>query len=68
LEQSASDFRIEIQMPVALHRVNKEGQDCLEPFAADPVRCFPEHDKSFLHGFVIDTFPDWAFHWGGSPI
>ena len=44
-------------MPVTLKGRHQNGQQRLEPLAADPVRGFPQHDDGFAHRFVVQREP-----------
>src|SRR6266849_3220798 len=54
-QQLRAYFGIELEMPVALERVDKDRNERLEPLAADAVRCFPQHDERLADCLAVDS-------------
>src|SRR6478735_1204520 len=53
--RTRADFGSELEMPMALHRLNENGRQWLEALAADPVRCLPDHDQRLADRLVIEA-------------
>src|SRR6478735_650441 len=53
--RTRADFGSELEMPMALHRLNENGRQWLEALAADPVRCLPDHDQRLADRLFIEA-------------
>jgi hypothetical protein len=53
-QHAGAHSRDQLQVPVALESRHENGQERLQPLAADTVRSFPENDERLAHHF-IDT-------------
>ena len=52
-QQSLTHPRVQIQVAMALHGLHQMGQRRLQPFAADLVSGFPNHDQRLAHRIVV---------------
>jgi hypothetical protein len=44
-EDMLTDVRVQVEMPVAFHRVDKAGEHRLQPLPTNPIRRLPGHDQ-----------------------
>ena len=54
-EQSGSYHRVELEMTVALHRINQNRDKRLKPLAADAIARLPQHRQGLTYRLIVKS-------------
>src|SRR5664279_3145323 len=55
--QASLHLCIQLQVPMPLHGGNQHGNNLLEPLAANPICCLPDHDQRLPHRLIVNAAP-----------